>query len=652
MLTRFSPLTFVWAALFTGMGLASLQADEAHRMEYETSIKPMLQKYCYDCHGPEKAKADVNLAENEDYSKFAENSSFWQHNYERIFAFEMPPKGKSTFEFHERDQVLNWLRRLPKPQLDCSSIASDRNTSFYRGHVMSRRLTRAEYDNTIRDLFGVKLNAGRVLSADAAGGEGFDTTGDTLFTSPLAIEKYLEAAEMVTRAFLADDEANLSDEARVARAALITAWPSEQLSAREAAREVISRLLPRAWRRPVEAAEVEKILSLYDRRAARGEGFLAGLRLAVRGVLVSPHFLFLAEPETEESGVCELGPYPLIARLSYFLWGSMPDEELTALAASGEILRDEVLTAQVRRMLRDPRAAALGERFAAQWLELDKLGTEVKPDPQRFPEFDAELADAMRGEVVAMFNHLIRDNEPLEHLLDADYTYVNARLARHYGLPEVGDGEFHKVSLQGKERGGLLGMAAIHTLTSLPLRTSPVLRGRWVLDVLLGERVPPPPPDVPPLEEGPEQALSSVSLREQLELHRQNAECASCHDKMDPLGFGLEAFDVLGRLRSDAVDASGTLPNGDSFNGPAELKQVISKRRDQIMRRLMRRLVGYALGRELGAHDQCIINDALAALSRDGGRPQGALEVIALSKGFRWRYYPKSESTVETAAVQ
>lgn len=330
----------------------------------------------------------------------------------------------------------------------------------------------------------------------------------------------------------------------------------------------------------------------------------------------------------------------------------MPDEELFALAASGDIRRDEVLAAQVRRMVRDPKAAALGERFAAQWLELDKLGTEVKPDPQRYPEFDEELATAMRGEVVEFFNHLIHDNEPLYRLLDADYTFVNARLAQHYGLPPVEGAGFYKVSLSSKERGGLLGMAAIHTLTSLPLRTSPVLRGRWVLDTLLGERVPQPPPDVPPLEEGQDHVLTAASLREQLEQHRQNAECAACHDKIDPLGFGLEPFDVLGRLRTDEVDARGTLPNGDSFNGPAELKEVIAKRRDQIMRRLMRRLVGYALGRELTAHDQCIINDAMAALARDGGRPQGALEAIVLSKGFRWRYYPKSDISPETAAVQ
>lgn len=647
----FSFVESIVVLLALGGGMAA-RADEAHRMEYETSIKPLLQKYCYDCHGQEKARADVNFAEHEDYAQIVQNQSFWQNTYERIFAFEMPPEGKRSFRFDEREKVMNWLKALPKPSLDCSSIASDRNTSFYRGHVMSRRLTRAEYDHTIRDLFGLDLRAGRELPADGAGGEGFDTTGDTLFTSPLAIEKYLEAAETVTRAFLGDEATALAPEAKAARDRLIFVTPDDALPAREAARQVMARLLPRAYRRPVTDEEVEKIMSLYDRRAARGERYVAGLRLAVRGVLVSPHFLFLVEPEPDESGVQPLGPHQLATRLSYFLWASMPDEELTRLAASGEILRDEVLAAQVKRMVRDPRAASLGERFAAQWLELEKLGTEVKPDPQRFPEFDDALAAAMRGEVVEFFNHLVRDNEPLTRLLDADYTYVNARLARHYGLADVEGDEFQKVSLPTKDRGGLLGMAAIHTLTSMPLRTSPVLRGRWVLDTLLGERVPPPPPDVPPLAEENDHALSAASLREQLELHRKNPDCASCHNKMDPLGFGLEPFDVLGRLRTDAVDARGTLPNGDSFNGPAELKQIILQRRGQIMRRLMRRLAGYALGRELGKFDQCIIDDALKALERDGDRPQGVLEAIALSKGFRLRYYPKSESTPETASVQ
>jgi hypothetical protein len=562
----------------------------------------------------------------------------------------MPPEGKPAPEGGQRDQLLGWLGRLPKPEIDCTKLASDRTQSFYEGHVMSRRLTRAEYDRTIRDLIGLDLDLARDLPADGAGGEGFDTTGDTLFTSPLAIEKYMAAAETIAQAVLADDDTALTRDALVARARLLIADHTETLPPRQAARAVLERFMPRAFRRPVTPEEVDKYLSLFDRRATRGDGYLAGLRLAVSGVLVSPHFLFLVEPEPEQAGTQPLGPYPLASRLSYFLWSSMPDEPLFALAESGALARDEVLKAQVRRMLADQRADSLGERFALQWLELDKLGSEVRPDPARFPEFDGMLAAAMRSEVAAFFNHLVRDNEPLTRLLDADYTFVDARMAAHYGLPAGEGGGWHRVSLAGTPRGGLLGMAGVHALTSFPLRTSPVLRGRWILDTLLGDKVPPPPPDVPPLQVD-EAGVTAASLREQLEVHRKNPDCSGCHNKMDPLGFGLETFDVLGRIRTEGVDTSGTLPGGETFDGPTELKQVLLARRDVILRQMMRRLTGYALGRELNRFDKCVIDAAMAALAAGESRPHGAIEAIVLSLPFRQRFYPATETETAAAAA-
>jgi len=256
----------------------------------------------------------------------------------------------------------------------------------------------------------------------------------------------------------------------------------------------------------------------------------------------------------------------------------------------------------------------------------------------------------MRGEVSAFFNHLMRDNEPLTRLLDADYTYVDARLAAHYGMPaEPGEG-YRRVALSGRERGGLLGMAAVHTLTSFPLRTSPVLRGRWILDTLLGDKVPPPPPEVPALEVD-EARVTAVSLRQQLEVHRKNPDCSGCHNKMDPLGFGLESFDVLGRLRTDGIDASGTLPSGESFNGPAEMKQVLLARRETILRQLVRRLTGFALGRELNRFDRCVIDAAMKSLDEQGARPHGAVQAIVLSLPFRQRFYAAGDSAPATAAT-
>ncbi len=651
-------ISFVALAVLWAAGGRAL-AEPTHADEYRITIQPMLEKYCYECHREEKAKGDLDLTAHRDYEQIRKDTALWENIRERIFAFEMPPQGKPTPEGGRREQLLGWLGRLPKPEVDCTKLASDRTQSFYEGHVMSRRLTRDEYERTIRDLTGLRLDLARQLPADGAGGEGFDATGDTLFTSPLAVEKYLDAADRIVNAVLPDDESAMTQEARVAQARLLVAVPSENVPPREAARAVLARFMRLAFRRPVAADEVGKYLALFDRRAERGDGFTAGLRLALSGVLVSPHFLFLVEPEPEAAGTQPLGPFPLAARLSYFLWSSMPDEALFAVAESGAILRDEVLAAQVRRMLADPRAGSLGERFALQWLEIEKLGGEVRPDPARFPEFDDALAASMRAEVAAFFNHLVRDNEPLTRLLDADYTFVDDRLAAHYGLeasvgdPVAAESGWRRVDLTGQARGGLLGMAAVHTLTSFPLRTSPVLRGRWILETLLGDKVPPPPPDVPSLA-ADEAGLNAASLREQLEAHRQNPDCSGCHNKMDPLGFGLESFDVLGRLRAEAVDTSGTLPNGESFDGPAGLKRVLTGRRDAILRHLVRRLTGYALGRELNRFDKCVIDAAMKALAEDEARPQRAIEAIALSLPFRHRFYPATDAdstTTATAAV-
>lgn len=616
--------------------------------EFTTSIQPILKTYCHSCHGPEKQKGDLNFADFERFEQVLERRDLWTEVLGRVQADEMPPKGAPELDYGRRQTLMDWLRGLPKDELDCNKLATDRTQNFYRGYVMSRRLNRHEFDNTLRDLIGLDLHTGRRLPADGAGGEGFDNTGDTLFTSSLAIEKYLDAADEVLDALLPAKTADLPPAVVAARSRLLVAAPGENLSARDAARAVLNDFASRAFRRPVTADEVDRFLVLFDRGWSRGDGYEGSLRLALKAVLVSPHFLFLAEPESETTGVQPLAPFPLASRLSYFLWASMPDAELTRLAASGELLKDTVYREQVRRLLRDPKAAALGERFALQWLELERLGDEVKPDAKRFSEFDDALAVAMRAEVVTYFNHLIREDRPLLELLDSDYTFANDRLARLYGLDGVSGSELQRVTFTDRARGGVLGMAAVHTVTSYPLRTSPVLRGKWLLESLLGERVPPPPPGVPALKVD-DTTVTAVSLREQLQIHRQDPTCAACHDRMDPLGFGLEAFDVLGRYRvadgGQPVDASGVLPSGEKFNGPAELKAILLKRRDQVMKHLVRKLTGYAFSRELNKFDECVLRDALAALHAHGYRPGPLIETIALSFPFRHRFYAKTETT-------
>lgn len=624
--------------------------------DYPAVIRPILEKHCYDCHSDEKAKGDLNLQQFSDYEKVAGAPEIWANVLERVQAFEMPPEGKKELNFDKHGTLMRWLRELPKPQnVECDKIASDRSANFYRGYVMSRRLNRAEYMNTIRDLFGMEIELGDLLPVDGGGGEGFDTTGNALFTSTIHIENYMAAADKVLNTVLPESRRGISEERKRARnRILLGKGDPAKREAKDRAREILTVWGRKIYRRPITGEEVERAMTMFERGWERGDGYVASVRLALKSLLISPNFLFLVEPEPAEKGVQPLGALPLAAKLSYFLWSSMPDEELLRLAESGELLEPNRYRQQIQRMLADSKAAALGNRFALQWLEIDRLGTEVRPDPKKFPEYDAELQQAMRQEVIEHFNYVAGSNRSLLELIESDYTFVNERLAQIYEIPMVKGREFQRVSLENRNRGGVTGMAAVHALTSYPLRTSPVLRGRWVLEALLGEKVPPPPPEVPAIEATAEK-LGKVSLREQLKVHRQNSECAGCHDKMDPLGFGLENFDNLGRWREQdngfAVDAQGTLPGGQTFTGPAGLKKILLERKKDVLKHLARKMTGYAYGRELNKFDECVVDRALEELEKNDYRAWVLVEQIALSFPFRHRFYPKFETvTAETGS--
>jgi hypothetical protein len=629
--------------------------EEKATKHFEKIIRPSLEQYCYSCHDSNDKQADLDLTAFSSYESASQASSVWMRVLERVQADEMPPKGATSMNFDARQNLINWTREFQPKEKDCTKLASDRTVNFYMGSVMSRRLNRAEYSNSLSDLFGLRVHVGDRLPADAAGGGGFDTTGDTLFTSSLTIEKVLEATDEVLLRVLPDDEVKQDDLAVQARKRLLALCESPEqskLSISEKAKILLSKWMPKAFRHPVSRAEVDRYHALFLHASQSGEGFNASLRLSLKAVLLSPHFLFLVEPEPEQKDIQPLGAFPLASRLSYFLWSTMPDDELFAAAASGELLSQDGYLSQVRRMIRDPKTDALGHRFAAQWLELDKLGTEVQPDPERFPEFNNALAESMKQEVVHFFNHLVRQDESLLKLIDSDYSFLDDRMIQHYGLqvaeqtssPSLQQENFRAVQLEDRMRGGLTGMAAIHSLTSYPLRTSPVLRGRYVLEVLLGEKVPPPPPNVPPLDVE-EHASSSASIREQLDRHRKDPTCSACHQRMDPLGFSLEAFDNLGRKRvkTDAVDldVSGTLPDGTHFEGPTGLKEVLMARKQQMLKHLCRHMLGYALGRSLNPFDDCVIRDAMSRLEANNYQPSALLETIATSLPFRYRYYPK-----------
>jgi hypothetical protein len=513
-------------------------------------------------------------------------------------------------------------------------------------------LNRTEYNNTLRDLFGVDLHAGDLLPSEGAGGEGFDNTGATLFTTPVLLEKYLEAAEMVLDTLFpagaARDKAQAANkletrQLEAVRRKLLIAVPGPRTPPREAARKVLDAFLPRAFRRPLANGEVERYLSIFDKAAKRGDSYEQSLKLALKGVLIAPSFLFLIDPPPQTSGVYRLGHYELASHLSYFLWASMPDEELLQLASQGKLHDNKVLEQQVQRMMRDPRSRSLADGFAAQWLGIRPLGVTIRPDAKLFPEFNEELAAAMREETLLFFDAIVREDRSVLEIIDARHTFVNEQLAAHYNIKGVKGSQMQRVKLDDSLRGGVLGQASILTVTSFPHRTSPVLRGRWILEELLGTEVSPPPPDVPVLNQRSKEA-KTLTLRQQLEKHRSKTECASCHNRIDPLGFGLENFDPLGRWRKEQggqpIDSVGVLPTGEKFNGPVELKKLLlEKRRTDFLRNLCRKMLGYALARQLNRVDMCVVRDGVHALEQNDYRASRLLETIVTSYPFSHRYH-------------
>jgi hypothetical protein len=394
---------------------------------------------------------------------------------------------------------------------------------------------------------------------------------------------------------------------------------------------------------------ITRLAALADEAAGQADARpLDGLRQAFKAVLVSPHFLFLVETAPGD-GVQPLPPRQLASRLAVFLWSSLPDDELLRLADEGRLADDATLRAQIRRMLRDPRSRSLAEEFGLQWLELRNFNQRVAPDQTAFPEFDDALAAEFREEVIRVVHRVFTEDRSLLELVDAPSTPVTIRLAAHYGLAtpaEIGTDGWGIVPLADRRRGGVLTTAAVLASTSYPRRTSPVLRGQWVLGQLLGARVPPPPPGVPPLPE-PHAGEEPQTLRQRLEAHRSNPTCASCHDRMDPIGFGLENYDPLGRWRDEdagqPVDASGTLPPGGSFAGPAELKGKLLERKEEFISHISRKVLGFALGRELDEFDQCIVNRTVERLAAADWRSGLLVEEIVLSHPFRHRYYKISD---------
>jgi len=422
--------------------------------------------------------------------------------------------------------------------------------------------------------------------------------------------------------------------------------PAARAEEQACAERILASLARRAYRRPIDANDLPPLLALYQRGAQGGGfggGFEAGVRLALQKILVSPEFIFRMEldpPDAAPGSVHRISDVELASRLSFFLWSSIPDDELLAAAERGALSDPSVLAAQVRRMLADPRLQALVENFSGQWLYLRNIAG-IQPDSTSFPNFDENLRQALAQETELLIESTLREDRSVADLLRTDYIFLNQRLAEHYGIKGIYGTEFRRVTLDDPQRYGLLGQASILTVTSYPNRTAPTIRGKWVLEQLLGTPPPPPPPNVPSLKD--DASTKTLTMRQRMEQHRANPTCAVCHRMMDPLGFSLENFDGLGRWRESTgvgtgpIGSSGVLPDGTTFDGPAGLREVLVGKRDLFVETFTERLLTYALGRGVEQYDRPVVRKIARAAAADDQRWSAIILGIVNSAPFQMR---------------
>jgi hypothetical protein len=690
-------LTMLCAIAWTWSGWS--RAATMPAVEFNRKIRPVLEEYCYDCHGDGENRGGVALDAFNSTTNFVASRDVWWRVLKNLQANLMPPAKKSQPTKEQKKLIVQWIKQ---------AVFETDPQNPDPGRVTLRRLNRIEYQNTIRDLVGVDFDAPGIFPPEDTG-HGFDNLADVLTLSPMLLEKYVDAAEKIIGQAVPVADGAVSKQAKPGNYTRFFPKPVPDSAAarREYARELLGDFARRAFRRPVDKETTDRLArlaeSVYDQP---GKTFEAGVAKAMVAVLASPRFIFREEnaaPAAGRQAYALVDGYALASRLSYFLWSSMPDEELFQLAAGGKLR--ENLSAQLARMLADPRADALEKNFVGQWLQARDIETvpieapsvlarEQKPDPaqeaerQRFRELrdkpdgtltpaekaelaklraafrarrqptDADLTDdlrhAMRQETESVFACILREDRSLLELLDSDYTFLNEPLARHYGITNVVGPEMRRVTLPpDSPRGGVLTEGTVLAVTANPTRTSPVKRGVFILDNLLGTPPLPPPPNVPPLEN----SIANVNgraptLRETLAVHRENPLCASCHNQMDPIGLALENFNALGMWRDQEfgqpIDPSGQLITGETFANIRELKHVLVKNHaEDFYRTLTRKLLTYALGRSLDYYDVETVDQIVARIENSGGKPSALLAGIVESAPFQ-----KTRTRAKTATAE
>lgn len=610
------------AAPASDADIASIQAKA--KKSFRDGVTPFVTTYCTECHGDKKRKGGISFISALKNPGDAASSKRWKQALVSVRTHDMPPTDadKQPTEA-ERQTFLDWLVTL--------KFLSPKDP----GPFVIRRLTKVEYGNTLRDLLGVDPSVAQELP-DEVFGEGYLNT-----LSPLQSEQYLTIANDVLNRVLAPE----GKPPTPVQKRLFGDAPKPGTDLRAAAKNITSSLARSAYRRPASEAELEVLLGVFDLARENKLAYPAALRLMLKAVLVSPQFLFITPSMEAESGrdIVPLDDHQLASRLSYLLWATMPDGQLAALADSGKLHEPAVLKAQVKRLLQDPRSRALFDGFGAQWLGVGGLQTKTF-DAAKFPQMTSAMRIAMVDEARLFFESIVRENRSVVSFVDSDYTFLNGTLATLYGLEKSVTGpQMRMVKLADANRGGILGMPGILATTSFPNRTSAVKRGAWVLEQVLGEHVPPAPANVPALEKQDQKKVANLTLRQRTELHRTNPACASCHKVLDPIGFGLENFDAIGRWRDQddtggAIDAVGELPGGKRFTSPKELKAIIAARTSELGRNLTEKLLAYALCRQLEGYDEVVVDQLMETIAKDGYRMQTLITEIVTSYPFTHRH--------------
>jgi Protein of unknown function (DUF1592)/Protein of unknown function (DUF1588)/Protein of unknown function (DUF1585)/Protein of unknown function (DUF1587)/Protein of unknown function (DUF1595)/Planctomycete cytochrome C len=628
---------------FCSPAIAQPEVDKT-KMSYDQTIQGLLRRYCFRCHDSSDPSAEVDLESDNDVAKIVANDQLWLRVREQVASESMPPESEGQPSDEDREAMVQFFDKVLAPK-ECGTSESSSDP----GKPLARRLNRLEYNRTLSELLEIKVRQADDFPADP-NSYGFQNNSESLEMDPVLVDRYYSAAEQILASLIQDRRKHPK-----AFQTVFGMKPDEVSVSREKVEQHLHDFATRAFRRPLAGDDpsLKRWMEVYDRAIKEGNDCAAAMKYPLTAILISPRFLIRIEtdrPDTEDA--YPVDDYDLASRLSYFLWAGPPDRELLDLAASGRLHEPEVLRKQVKRLLLDAKSDGLILGFFDSWLQLTELDSH-SVDAESFPEFTPQLRESMKREVRHFSRDAIRENRSIMEFINSDYTFVDETLAAHYGVSEQfaksgstkssSSGSMHRMQWKDGQRGGLLTSAAVLTLLSDPARTNVPKRGKFIAGTILGSPPPPPPPNVPELKaiDGNDQPMTN---RQRLEKHREDPQCAGCHAKMDPLGFALENYDAIGRWRDQEygipVDASGQWLDGETFNGPQELKQVLAKHQEEFAKAFTESLLIYALGRGLTRDDRCVVEDAVESARKNDWRIHALIKSMVTSRPFTHRRNP------------